>query len=271
MKFIPLASSSHGNAYLVSDGRTRILLECGLAYRTLQKRLGFALCELDGVLVTHEHKDHARCACELVGNGQEVWMTGGTALALGLAEEKELAVEVGGTDSSTPLRSAQNDKVGEGMTVRAIVGAVGVHLVEHREQFRVGSFDFVAFRTYHDAAEPVGFLIRSRVDKEVLAFATDTVNLRYRFPGLRLLAIEANYDEEVLARSTRLPEKTVHRIRNTHMEIDTLCDILRGMDLRGCREIWLLHLSDSMSREMEFVRKVEAAVPRGVRVTACPR
>ena len=105
----------------------------------------------------------------------------------------------------------------------------------------------------------------------MLAFATDTVNLRYRFPGLRLLAVEANYDDEVLARSQRLPDKTKARIRNTHMEIDTLCDILRGMDLSHCREVWLLHLSDAMSREGEFVYKVQMAVPKGVTVRAAER
>ena len=266
MRFQPFASSSHGNAYLVEDGRTRILLECGLAFRTLQKRLGFSLCELDAVLVTHEHKDHSQSAAELVRRGQTVYMSCGTALALGLAEERPLTALVQG-DGDGALRACPVDPE----KAVAVVSCPGVELVGHREQFRVGSFDVVPFATYHDAAEPLGFVIRSRADGDVLAFATDTVNLRYRFPGLRLLAVEANYDDEVLARSQRLPDKTKARIRNTHMEIDTLCDILRGMDLSGCREVWLLHLSDAMSREGEFVYKVQLAVPKGVKVRAAER
>ena len=35
MKFISLASSSHGNAYLVDDGQSVLLLECGLSFRRL--------------------------------------------------------------------------------------------------------------------------------------------------------------------------------------------------------------------------------------------
>ena len=50
--------------------------------------------------------------------------------------------------------------------------------------------------------------MRSRMDGEELVFATDTVNLGYRFPGATILAIEANYDKDILARCERLPEKT---------------------------------------------------------------
>lgn len=276
MTFEALASSSHGNAYIVSDGQSRILLECGLAFRTLQKTAGFALCEFDGVLLTHEHKDHARSAGELIRSGQTVYMSCGTALALGLAEERPLSavVQVRSTTSSGPAGHLPLE--GKAFPVDpekavAVVGCQGVELVEHREQFRVGSFDVTAFATYHDAAEPLGYVIRSRADGDVLVFATDTVNLRYRFPGLRLLAIEANYDRNILERSQRLPDKTKDRIRNTHMEIETLCDILRGMDLRECREVWLLHLSDAMSHEGNFINKVRRAVPPWVTVRAAAR
>jgi phosphoribosyl 1,2-cyclic phosphodiesterase len=304
LKFIPLASSSHGNAYLVEDSQTRILVDCGLAFRTLQKRLGFDLSSLAAVFVTHEHKDHARCAEELAKRGRTVYMSAGTALALGLAEEMPLSVMRlswssqavgGGTDPLTPLRSVQDDNAGAGGQIAratdkgqlgpafpvyseaavAVRGAANVELVEHLEQFRVGSFDVVAFTTYHDAAEPLGFLIRSRADGDVTVIATDTVNLRYRFPGLRILGIEANYDKAVLERCTRIPEKVHHRITNTHMEIDTLCGILAEMrqrgELDGCREIWLLHLSDATSHEGHFLNKVRRVVPPWVTVRAACR
>ena len=280
MRFEPLASSSHGNAYIVSDCRTRILLECGLAFRTLQKKCGFSLCEFDAVLVTHEHKDHARCAGELARDGQSVYMSAGTALALGLAEERPLSVmemswpsdgEGGGRTLCAPTAQIGAGRPIDPETAVAVVSAPNVTLVEHREQFRVGTFDVVPFSTYHDAAEPLGYLIRSREDGDVLVFATDTVNLRYRFPGLRLLAIEANYQESILARATRMPDKTKDRIRNTHMEIDTLCEILCNMDLHACREICLLHLSDATSHEGQFINKVKRCVPPWVTVRAAAR
>lgn len=235
MRFIPLASSSHGNAYLVDDGDTRLLLECGLGPRKLRAACGFALTELAGVLISHEHMDHAKCAAELLKSGVDVYMSEGTAEALELSD---------------------------GLFAMA-------HRLEHKVPAAIGSYDVVPFRVFHDAQEPLGFLIRSRTDGDVLVFATDTVNLRYRFPGVNLLAIEANFDKEILKRSTKIPKKTVQRIRNTHMEIDTLCDILRHMDLRRCRQIFLLHLSDGNSHEGHFINKVRRAVPDYVQISVC--
>lgn len=232
MKFEALASSSAGNAYIVSDKDTRILLECGVSHTKLQKLSGFSLSEFQACLVTHEHKDHAKAVQELISRGMVVYMSQGTAEAL------------------------ETD---------------GVELIEDRLQFNVGSFDVVPFTTFHDAKEPLGFLIKSRIDGDVLAFATDTVNLRYKFPGLNILAIEANYDKNILERCERMPEKVRHRITNSHMEIDTLCDYLRSLDLSQCREIHLLHLSDATSHEGHFINKVSRAVPRGIEITACKK
>lgn len=231
MKFEALASSSSGNAYIVTDRDTRILLECGVSHKNLQKLSGFSLSEIQAVLVSHEHKDHSKAVSELIKRGMDVYMSQGTA-------------EVLETDAVT--------------------------LIEAMEQFNVGSFDIVPFTTFHDAREPLGFLIKSRVDGDVLAFATDTVNLRYKFPGLNILAIEANYDKNILERSNR-PEKLKQRIINAHMEIDTLCDYLRGLDLSQCREIHLLHLSEAVSHEGHFINKVARAVPNGIEITACEK
>ena len=230
MRFEALASSSAGNAYVVSDQDTRILLECGVSHQKLQKLSGFRLSEFQACLVSHEHKDHAKAVEELIQRGMAVYMSQGTADAL---------------------------------------EADGAELIENMEQFNVGSLDIVPFTTFHDAREPLGFLIKSRVDGDVLAFATDTVNLRYKFPGLNILAIEANYDKNILDRCEKMPEKVRYRITNSHMEIDTLCDYLRSLDLSQCREIHLLHLSDATSHEGHFINKVARAVPKGIEITAC--
>lgn len=232
MKFEALASSSAGNAYIVTDRDTRILLECGVSHKKLQKLSGFSLSEFQACLVSHEHKDHAKAVADLIGRGMPVYMSQGTAEALE-------------TDCT--------------------------ELIGHMEQFKVGSLDIVPFTTFHDAREPLGFLIKSRVDGDVLAFATDTVNLRYKFPGLNILAIEANYDKNILDRCEKMPEKVRYRITNSHMEIDTLCDYLRSLDLSRCREIHLLHLSDATSHEGHFINKVSRAVPKGIEITACKK
>lgn len=237
MIFQSLASSSSGNAYLVSDGQTNILIECGLSHKKLQQACGFKLTGLDAVLISHEHKDHSQCVDKLLASGIPVYLSQGTARALELPEKLlDLATEM----------------------------AAG-------EQFTVGTIDIMPFSTFHDAQEPLGFVMQSQIDGDIFAFATDTVNLPYNFPGVNILAVEANFQTSILERCERMPEKTRHRIANTHMEIDKLCECLRRMDLGRCREIYLLHLSSATSHEGQFIHKVARSVPACVRVISCPK
>lgn len=230
MTFTSLASSSHGNCYVVSDGETSILLECGVSFRRIKKGLGFDLSAIRACLVSHEHKDHARSVMDLIKSGVEVFASEGTAEALDCT-------------LITPMEA-------------------GV-------QFQAGSLEIVPFRTWHDAREPLGFLIYSRRDGERLAFATDTVNLGHTFPGVNLLAMEANYDKDILARCERMPDKVKHRVTNSHMEIETLCKYLQSLDLSRCRTVYLLHLSNAASNEGNFATRVRRVVPRHVQVVIC--
>ena len=237
MRFQSLASSSQGNVYIVSDDCTHILLECGVSHKKLQQLCGFQITALDGCIVSHEHKDHSQCVEKILASGVPVYLSQGTARALELPEKLlDLATEM-----------------------------------ESGKQFAVGSMDILPFSTFHDAQEPLGFVMQSRVDGDILAFATDTVNLPYNFPGVSLLAVEANFQQDILDRCERMPEKTRHRVSNTHMEIDKLCECLRRMDLSRCREIYLLHLSAATSHEGHFINKVARVVPRHVIVSACPK
>lgn len=230
MIFNSLASSSHGNCYVVNDGQTAILLECGISFRRIKKELGFDLSTIRACLVSHEHKDHAKSVMDLIKSGVEVFASEGTADALDCG-----------------LISTAADRV----------------------QFRVGSLEIMPFATFHDAAEPLGFLVYSHVDGERLVFATDTVNLGYQFPRANLLALEANYDASILARCERMPEKVRKRVVNSHMEINTLCQYLRTLDLSACRTLYLLHLSNAASSEGHFISRVRQVVPAHVQVVAC--
>lgn len=237
MNFIPLLSSSKGNAYIVSDGQTRILLECGVTHKKLQQMCGFHTTDFDACIISHEHKDHSTAVKQIITSGVDVYMSNGTAEALELPEKLlDLAHEM-------------------------VAG----------EQFAVGTIDILPFPTLHDAKEPLGFVMQSRLNGDILAYAIDTVNLPYNFPGVNLLAVEANFEQATLDRCDRIPEKVRHRIANTHMEIDVLCRCLQRMDLSRCRELYLLHLSDATSHEGHFINKVARAVPRHVNVLACPR
>lgn len=55
MKIESLASSSHGNLYVVSDGDTKLLLECGVSYKKLLKLTNFDVSQFRACLLSHSH------------------------------------------------------------------------------------------------------------------------------------------------------------------------------------------------------------------------
>src|SRR6266852_674660 len=62
MKLTVLGSGSTGNAVLIVAGEPRVLVDAGLSAKEIVRRLalvGEDVYRLDGVLVTHEHGDHA--------------------------------------------------------------------------------------------------------------------------------------------------------------------------------------------------------------------
>ena len=80
-----LASGSQGNCYRVSDGRTPLLLECGIGWKEIQRGLNFRTSQLAGCLVSHEHKDHSKAVQEMMKAGIDCYMSAGTAEALGIS------------------------------------------------------------------------------------------------------------------------------------------------------------------------------------------
>ena len=173
MNFTSFASSSHGNVYIISDDQTRILLECGVSFKRLQQMCGFKTAKLDGCIISHEHKDHSSCVEKVIASGIPVYMSNGTAAALELSESL--------LDIANEAQSGM--------------------------QISIGTIDILPFSTMHDAREPLGFVMQSRLDGDILAYAIDTVNIPYNFPGVNLLAVEANFDQTILDRCVKTPDK----------------------------------------------------------------
>jgi len=231
LRFQSLASSSAGNAYVVDDGNTRLLLECGMPIKKLQKALGFSLSSVAACFVTHEHKDHCRAVKQVLDQGVPVYCSPGTAQAL---DDGRLCPIV------------------------------------PREAVTVGSFRVMAFSVFHDAAEPVGYLLQSEESGQRLLFATDTVNLQWLFTDLHQIALECNYERALLDTRTEMPEVVRQRVMRSHMEIGDLCSYLKRLDLSRVGNVYLLHLSDACSNERDFVRRVQELCPTAI-VEACAR
>src|SRR5918994_6522887 len=62
MRVTVLGSGSTGNAVLICAGGTRVLVDAGMSAKETARRLalvGEDVTRLDGVIITHEHSDHA--------------------------------------------------------------------------------------------------------------------------------------------------------------------------------------------------------------------
>jgi phosphoribosyl 1,2-cyclic phosphodiesterase len=222
MEIKALASSSKGNCYLVSDGETSLLLECGIRYSDIQKGLNYQVCQVDGCLVSHEHGDHGKAVKEVMKAGINVYTSKGTAEALGASGHR-------------------------------------VKTIESKKPFTVGTWTILPFEVEHDAAEPLGFLLANKQGEKLL-FATDTYYIKYKFPGLTHIMVEANYSMDILKENIeagRVPAVMKKRLIRSHFSLENVKEFLKANDLSKVEEIWLLHLSDSNSDEELFKKEVQ--------------
>lgn len=154
MRFIPHASSSAGNLYEVRSGETRILLDAGLTAREIRRRV-WTLSDVAGLLLSHEHGDHARGARELLACGVPTYCSQGTAEALGLR-------------------------------------APWLHIVRCGRQVRVGGVSVIPLAVQHDATEPLAYVLDG---DERLLWVMDTGRFPWAVPGCAVLAVECNHHD----------------------------------------------------------------------------
>ncbi len=213
-----LASGSAGNAALVRAGETRILLDAGLSARRLEERLarcGTMLSRLDAIVLTHEHGDHTQAVRSLWSRCDvPIYANRMTAAAL----------EAG------PMA---------GCRLWRFFGA--------GQAFAIGGITLEAFSVPHDAADPVGFLVRS--GDATFGLLTD---LGHAPPGVidrvreaDALLIEANYDDDLLQRDTRRPWSVKQRIssRHGHLSNAAAAEVLATLCDGPLSRVFLGHLS----------------------------
>lgn len=217
-----LASGSQGNCYRVSDGRTPLLLECGIPYRDIRRQFKFRMSEFAACLVSHEHQDHCKSVKDVLKAGIDCYMSAGTIHALGLESHR-------------------------------------LRYIRAKQQFKIGTWSILPFEVEHDALEPLGFLMANK-DGEKLLYATDTAFVRYKFPGLTHIMIECNYAEDILEAniaSGAIDPVLKHRLVRSHFSLEGVKEFLKANDLSQVKEVWLLHLSDGNSDAGRFKREIQ--------------
>lgn len=141
--------------------------------------------------------------------------------------------------------------------------AIAHHKLESELEVIESGWKVLPFATNHDANEPLGFLIQSPSGYKIL-YATDTNYISYKFTGVTHYMIECNYLKSMLYMNKELPRETVLRIRATHFELADVKEFFRNQDLSQTIAIYLLHLSDTNSDRVRFVREIQEVTGKPV-------
>jgi phosphoribosyl 1,2-cyclic phosphodiesterase len=219
IKFCSLFSGSSGNSLFISHENTRVLIDAGVSGKRIQAALesiGEHACDLDAVIVTHEHIDHASC------------------------------VGVMSRRFNLPAYATAG-------TWRGMEGFIGpmneaniIH-IRANEDFSIGDLQIHAFSIPHDAADPVGFHFRA--DGRKVAVATDighmNESLLANIRGSDLVMLESNHDLMMLENG-RYPYVLKKRIKGMygHLCNDLCGDTIALLAGEGGRKFLIGHLSD---------------------------
>lgn len=232
MKLTILGSNSAGNGYLLtSDKGTSLIIEAGVPFQKVNQALGGDIERVAGVLITHEHGDHARYVKQYADRGLKLYTSAGTREAL---QQKDVALSYSHLWRTLDPNNPQTHALGDGFLVRP-------------------------FKVVHDAAEPLGFLLRHPESGYVL-FVTDTHYLNKRFPPIHNYIVECNYCEHILNENLvegRVAGMVGDRVRNSHLSIQTLQQFLSVQDTSLTSRIVLTHLSDNNSDERLFASAIQ--------------
>lgn len=241
MRICILGSGSSGNATLIVAGETRVLIDCGLSARETVKRIhavGEDPGRLDGVVISHEHGDHARGLSALSKTlNVPVYISSAALDACNLGEK-----------ASQIRRGAE---------------------IKSSEDFEIGALRIRPFAIPHDAADPMAFTVEAAGTKMGIAVDLGHINqlAADRFRGCDALILEANHEIEMLRACTFYPWSVKQRImgREGHTSNDEMARFLQEDFDNRAEHIVLAHLSRNTNHpevaRLAAIQAIEARAP----------
>lgn len=220
------SGSKSGNAYIVDDGETKLLLECGVHIKKIREACNWKLSDFAGCLITHEHKDHSGYAHKVAEYGVPLYASAGTIDAAGIF---------------------------------AIV-------MSSHKQRRIGSFTVLPFDARHDAAEPLNWLLQSdHGGKMVFITDSAYCPYRFKGLTDIAIETNYSREilNERMARG-EITEGDKPRSVYNHMSLDYAIDFLLDHNLSTVENIYLLHLSRDNADKHHFVRSVKLITGKNV-------
>lgn len=235
MKAYTLFSGSTGNCFFVEAEGSKLLIDCGVSARCIEKalqELGFSLSDINAIFVTHEHSDHTK-GLETISKHYHIPIH---------MQEKSARAMI--SDPSSAILPS-------------------LYLYRGEFSVRVGDFSVSAFQTPHDSAASVGYIIEA--DGKKLGFATDMgcilPSVRDALSGCDASAIEANYDLSMLALGP-YPFYLKERIRSEEGHLSNVAagELIHSLAESGTKSFLLGHLSKENNTPALALDTVRSAV-----------
>ncbi len=214
-----LGSGSRGNATLIKQEDTRLLVDCGFTIKDTKRRLQRLQTdpsELTAILVTHEHSDHIK---------------GVGALA------RKYAVPV---YSSFGTRLAVAGK-------RTALDGVDWHELRGGQRVTIGSIGVLPVTVPHDAREPCQFVFEYQNHR--CGILTDlgsiTTHLVAAYKECDALLLESNHDVKMLADGP-YPPSLKRRVGGQygHLNNQQSANLLQQLNVSRLQHLVLAHLSE---------------------------
>lgn len=235
LKICVLASGSRGNCTLIASPAARILIDAGLSgKRTAEclNALGIAVEEIDAIVIGHEHGDHVRGLPALAGrHGRTVYLNRETAQA----------------------------------AAGHIPAQAEVKIFTNGQSWKIGDLEILPFSVFHDARDPVGFVIGWRGQEVTVAtdLGTPTRLVRQRLRNSRVAVLEANHDPALLLNGTR-PWRLKQRVNSSrgHLSNQAAADLLAAETGVNLTDVFLAHISLDCNRPEQARQTVLEALQR---------
>jgi len=224
LNLYPLFSSSSGNMYLLESESANILIDIGVTYKKVKESLEAISKEasnIDAIFITHEHSDHIKGLNLFIKNNPDVpvYTSTGTAEYI-----KQSLIKAKITNYNI------ND------------------LADMEYTVTIKDLTINAFKTSHDAVDPVGYKV-SCCDKSV-TIATDlgimTNDVFSYLSTSSLPVIESNYDKDMLF-AGKYPFEVKRRIAGPygHMSNEDSGQVILKLAENGTRNFLLSHMSEN--------------------------
>lgn len=242
IKFCSLSSGSSGNCQYIETENAKIIIDAGFSGKRLEYLLssvGVNPSEIDGILVSHEHIDHS--------------------LGVGILSRRY----------DIPIYANNKTWIGMEPIIKAIKEK-NTKVFTSDGNFSIKDIGVHPISVYHDALEPVGFIIFNGNHK--LSIVTDTGwiddRIRNEIKNSQLYYMESNHDLRML-REGSYPWPLKQRIMSSHGHLSNDdAGLILGDVLSGNGEIVLLgHLSqDNNLPELAYNTVREGILSQGIDV-----